>query len=287
MTTVTTIALLTKKDGMSAGLFSRYWRDVHGVLAARIPGFSGYTQFHLGARVRGISLPAHMAKAPPAAARFHGIAEVTFADEAARAGLASSEVAALIQADEQNVFKTSLLYNLAPGASRTYVSKRAAHAYAGCALLVGLRAGYSAAALLEAIGFWLVPALTANSAVIGVHVHALTSGDPDQWATAGVNNQQTPATAIEAILLVDGATSLETLHAINIALSSMPAVALDAARSLDVYRIAGRHAMVVDGRPTHLGLRGLKALQTITLAGAHNQLSNAVTEHLYGIQTTP
>ena len=42
---VSTIALLQRKDGLSDSLFSRYWRDVHGVLAARIPGFWSYTHF--------------------------------------------------------------------------------------------------------------------------------------------------------------------------------------------------------------------------------------------------
>jgi hypothetical protein len=47
MVGVTTIALLERKPSLSRPLFTRYWRDVHGVMAARIPGFESYTQYHV------------------------------------------------------------------------------------------------------------------------------------------------------------------------------------------------------------------------------------------------
>lgn len=68
---LTTIALLERKQGISRDLFSRYWRDVHGVMAARIPGFDSYVQHHvdpitdIGSRV---------------VEPFEGIAVVTFAN---------------------------------------------------------------------------------------------------------------------------------------------------------------------------------------------------------------
>src|SRR5690606_18606366 len=115
MTAVTTVALLRRKNGMDAALFSKYWRDVHGMLATRIPGFRSYVQYHLDA--------AHsLAWADDAEPdrSLHGIAVVDFDSEAQRGGLARSEVAALIREDEINLFQSSLLYNLPAGADRLW-----------------------------------------------------------------------------------------------------------------------------------------------------------------------
>lgn len=284
MKRVTTIALLSKKDGMTSCLFSRYWRDVHGVLAARIPGIDAYTQFHLGSVVRNLSLPTHVSRSWPVAARFHGIAEVSFACEAARAGLANSDVSALIQADEQNVFKTSLLYNLESGASRSYLDTQTTTDGAGFAMLLGLRPGHSTRELIEALECWLIPALIENPGITGLNLHVLTSGDPSQWRTAGVDNLQTPSTAFDAVLRIEGLNSDETLDIIKTACANGLPALFEPVGKLHLYRIAARHAMVEGARPTHLGLRGLDALETITRVGADNQLQSIVTRCIYGVE---
>jgi EthD domain len=103
--TVTTVALLERRGDISRDLFRRYWRDVHGVMAARIPGFDCYTQYHVTPVQTGIE-------------PFEGIAIVTYLSEADRAGLIHSEVTQHIHRDEQNVFRRALLYNLGEGADR-------------------------------------------------------------------------------------------------------------------------------------------------------------------------
>lgn len=40
------IYLIRRKPGMSVEDFHRYWREVHGAIAARIPGLRGYVQCH-------------------------------------------------------------------------------------------------------------------------------------------------------------------------------------------------------------------------------------------------
>ncbi|WP_439485915.1 EthD domain-containing protein [Blastomonas fulva] len=99
MVSITTVALIERRVDVSRELFSRYWRDVHGVMAARIPGFADYTQHHV--------TPLSDA-APP----FEGIAIVTFGSEDDRLGLATSEITRHIHRDEQNVFRRAMLYNL-------------------------------------------------------------------------------------------------------------------------------------------------------------------------------
>ncbi|WP_275629589.1 EthD domain-containing protein [Pseudomonas sp. 273] len=281
MNPVTTIALLSKKDGLSSPLFSKYWRDVHGVLAARIPGFESYVQFHLGAAVRGLPLSSHISRSILPTARFHGIAEVTFADAEARAGLASSEVAVHIQADERNVFKASLLYNLEPGASRIYLDNSSDTA-ASFFILLGRRTGRSENEFATTLERLLIT-LSNQAYISKLKIHNLASGDPSQWDTEGVDNCQTPATTFDAVLQVSGRDMDETLMSIRDAIENAPSGLFEGIGKLQLYPVAATYTMVLGGRPTQLGLRGLDALQTINATGAVNQLSETVTRCIYGI----
>ncbi|QSR28801.1 hypothetical protein CFH99_24570 [Nocardioides aromaticivorans] len=44
---VRTVALLGRKEGMTFQEFDDYWRDVHGPLAAKLPGVVRYIQRHV------------------------------------------------------------------------------------------------------------------------------------------------------------------------------------------------------------------------------------------------
>lgn len=75
------IYLIRRKPGMSAEDFHRYWREVHGAIAARIPGLRRYVQCHVIESDAG--------------AAYDGAAEVWFDDmEALRRAVASPEYAA-------------------------------------------------------------------------------------------------------------------------------------------------------------------------------------------------
>lgn len=289
---VSTLALLTMKKGLSPALFSAYWRDVHGILAARIPGFDSYTQFHLGRTLgKNLDLPPWVATAVPAGTRFHGIADVILDSEADRAGLASSAVAAHIQEDEQYVFRASLLYNLETGASRTHVFRQAVEsdALVGTSangtvfLLLGRRLGCSPADLTDSLEAGLIPALAEEAGVRQLRTHALASGDPSLWRTTGVDNIQTSATAFDMVLQVTAMPGGGAVEAINRALGRMTPNMLDTLGKAHGYEVRGRYQMVRGGRPTHLGLRGLNVMDTITAAGADKQRSAAVVEAIYGI----
>jgi uncharacterized protein (TIGR02118 family) len=80
---VKVIYLIRRKPGMSAEDFHRYWREVHGSIAARIPGLRRYVQCHA---IDG---------GPGFTGDFDGAAEVWFDDvEALRRAAASAEYAA-------------------------------------------------------------------------------------------------------------------------------------------------------------------------------------------------
>jgi len=85
---VKAIYLIRRKPGMSVEDFHRYWREVHGSIAARIPGLRRYVQCHAVEAGAGF------------AADYDGAAEVWFDDvDALRRAAASDEYAAA-RADE-------------------------------------------------------------------------------------------------------------------------------------------------------------------------------------------
>ena len=97
---VKVIYLIRRKSGLSTEDFHRYWRDVHGAIAARIPGLRRYVQCHAIARDGDGSA-------------YDGAAEAWFDDmEAVRRAVASPEYAAA-RADEGrfiNLEQTTLIF---------------------------------------------------------------------------------------------------------------------------------------------------------------------------------
>ena len=152
---VSTVALIERRPDISRSLFTRYWRDVHGVMAARIPGFDRYTQHHV-------------TPLDPGAEPFEGIAIVTYRSEEDRAGLIHSEVTQHIHRDEQNVFRRALLYNLGEGASRHIGGSADAE---GQDMFVVARAGDDIDADLAAL----------DHLPLYLAVYDLTGGDPAGW----------------------------------------------------------------------------------------------------------
>ncbi len=158
MAGVTTIALIERRADISRELFTRYWRDVHGVMAARIPGFDFYVQHHV-TQIAGDN----------GDIAFEGIAVVRFASEADRAGLAQSAVAAQIVRDEPNVFTRALLYNLEAQDSQHFNENTAEDRDV---------AGFLLFAEPGAAKHW---ASAASGLGMEVHLHDLRGADPSLW----------------------------------------------------------------------------------------------------------
>lgn len=266
MPAVTTVALLRKREGMSSPLFSKYWRDVHGMLATRIPGFRSYVQYHLESPW---PLAGNQHGSPGSS--LHGIAVVDFDSEEKRGGLADSEVAGLIREDEINLFHSSLLYNLPSGADSLWQQPtgEAAAAHHHFLLLRGASAAGEQA---------LRQGLQRHPGLQQLRSFALDRGDAGQWKTPGVDNQLSDDNQFALMLQITGDRSLSSEaigHAVQ-TLSPTP----DRVR---LYPVQAVYAMVSNGRPTHLGLRGLDVLQTIQATGADNQLDARLLQRLYGV----
>jgi len=259
MVSLTTVALLERKPDISRSLFTRYWRDVHGVMAARIPGFESYIQYHVTPQGdTGAST----------VEPFEGVAIVTFADAQDRAGLASSDISRYIQRDEQNVFRRALLYNLEAGANQT------------------LRAGTGRVA--EHAAFLLVPAsgiapktiaaALADNGLMELHLYDLVSGDPAAWNKTDIDDGGA-GRRFAAMIQGRWSNAGSAQRAINRATA-------EGRGEIAAYRIDEIHVMVDRGRPTQLGLRGWDALRTIHEAGAVNQLEDSVVEAIYRLPKT-
>ncbi|CAM3994930.1 EthD domain-containing protein [Novosphingobium lubricantis] len=255
MAGVSTVALLERKPSISRDLFSRYWRDVHGVMAARIPGFASYVQHHVTPILDIGSVAPEL---------FEGIALVTYADEADRNGLINSAVTPHIHRDEQNVFRRVLLYNLGEGASRALVRPKRSDD-AGLPVFVLIEAGQDATAVAAALE---------DAGATAIDIHDLTGGDPGGWndtdvADGGKGRQY-------------GAVVMTRWDNATVAHEAIAAIVAASGGSIAAYRTDAVHVMVDAGRPTALGLRGLDAVNTINQAGATNQLDRAVEEAIYG-----
>lgn len=89
---VKNIEFVNQRPGLQLGEFRRYWREVHGPLAAKIPSILRYEQNHLEPRAYG-------GDTPP---RYDGLAITWFESTAAMRAGAETEVYRATRADEAN-----------------------------------------------------------------------------------------------------------------------------------------------------------------------------------------
>lgn len=253
MVSVTTVALLARRTDISRDLFSRYWRDVHGVMAARIPGFESYTQHHV------TPISDDDWRKPEG---FEGIAVVTFAKLGDREGLISSEITKHIHRDERNVFRRALLYSLKPGASTGRNSGNDVDPRARFFLAVPADMSMSLADLVT---------MLESEGLVTLWIHDLTSGDPSSWNDTEVVERERRFIALIHVEWTDTLSAWTCLRRCIAAANEQFAL----------YRIDATYTMVESGRPTALGLRGLDAVRTIHEAGAVNQLEDAVVSAIY------
>ena len=253
MAGIRTVALIERKPDITRDLFTRYWRDVHGVMAARIPGFARYTQYHVTP-----------VKGREKGKNFEGIALVSFASEEDRAGLGNSAVTRHIHRDEQNVFRRALLYNLADGA------------------YTGDKGADRRSVVIES--FYLIPAgcdptqvqeIVQSAGCNFCDIYDLRSGDPSAW-------NETDATDGG-----EGETFIALLHAGWQDSFVRDAVDKSIEARIGIYTVDEVHIMVDGGYPTPVGLRGLDVVRTIMEAGADNQLAAAVVKDIYGTKLVP
>lgn len=287
-----TAGLLVGRRDLSPEMFTRYWRDVHGPLAARIHGFHQYWQHHLGAPQRAFWAIPGIDEVVSDTYRIDGFAETTFRDAADRDRLRRDPAAQALWHDEQNVFAATYLCPSATGDSRTLLDrfhngapqgKRSAPTY-----VVLLRRAETASQ--ETLASYLrdrfAPALARSPDVAKTRLHLLQSFDASAWDTPGVSHDLPAAAQHHAILELafrDAAAHQRLLASsgLQAILAELPGIVT----RMHTYPVTEVYTLVYEDRPTLVGLKGLPSMEAIVACGARNQVSPEVLKLLHGPET--
>lgn len=287
--TLMTAGLLDRKPSLSPEEFTRYWRDVHGPLAARIRGFQQYWQHHLGAPRVGFWPVRGVEQTVPDAYQLEGVAETTFRAAADREKLGQDPAAQALYLDEQNVFQATYLCPSAPGDSLTLLDRFEDGAPQGAQqvptyiVLLHRAEGAPQDALASYLRDRFGPALAASPELMKVRLHLLQPYDAAAWNTPNVRHDLPPRGQYQAILEIafrDASAERRFLASPTMkqAAGELPRVV----GAMHTYPVTATYTQVYDGRPTLVGLKGLSIAQTILAAGARNQTSPEVLHLLNG-----
>ncbi|REG46448.1 hypothetical protein EQ718_06310 [Paracoccus versutus] len=273
------VAILERRGDISSDLFQRYWRDVHGVLATRVPGFTSYVQYHL------LPDPFTPPGQPPASNPIDGIAEVIFAPSSGSSGLASSQVSDFIRRDEQILFSRVVSIPLSAEARTVWsedvwietenidpevqAPEQVYVLFQSAQSPEPEEVGKALARIAEGIS-------KADPALKPMTGHTLTQGNHEWWNTPNVAGQVAGLNYIAALRIRREAE--KSLGEIADVIGELDSVPLD---RFAIYRVAARYRMVADGQPTPLGMRGLDIMRTIHQAGAAEQGSDALLRSLF------
>jgi hypothetical protein len=287
-----TIGFIDARGDRPLDLVFRYWRDVHGVLAARIEGIEQYWQHHLGPPdpVLWPETPG-VARAPEPHLTLEGFAEVTFRTPEVGAAMAEDPAARRLQQDERNVFRGTFLHSTAPGNTVTLKDTRASNTPQGddglyrAILLLRQARGSESDGFRAFVRDRLAPALAADPDAIKLRLH-LFEPYTGAWDTPGVEN----ALAVDEswqgwleLVFPDRARAAAALR--SAAVSEVLTEAPDRLAAVHVYPVAQVWTPVYRNRPTHIGLRGYPAYETIQAVGAANQKTLPVLQLLFGADT--
>ncbi len=278
--TLASFGLLTTRRGLPVELCQTYWRDAHGLIAARIPGIFQYWQHHLGKPDAGLwpRLDGIECGCPPED-EFQGVSEGTFRSEEDRHRFGTHPAIALIAADEQNLFSRVAIYQSKAGNSRTFVDRLAEGGPIGRSrelrLLVFLksRAEVPSTAFSAFLRERFAPALAASPLVSRVRLHLFEPYDAAAWNTPNVAHDQSEAQQYQAMLELVFADRLAARR--FLASADYQATATEQPRFLHTVHVfpePASYTMVAEGQLTVAGRRGGTSAETILAVGAFNQL---------------
>lgn len=289
--TVSHGVLLDRKESLSPDLWGRYWRDVHGPIAARIVGLHEYWQHHLSAPLIDFwsNLGTTIDQSVQPQYVIEGLAEVTFVSEAVRSKLGSSRAAAQLGDDEQNLFAGTWLYLAREGNARTIKDQLTDNAPQGSQTVLKLivllrqKTGIGKDEFRSFVINRFANVLAADNSVRKVRMHLVETYDPSVFKAPNVEHNLPVEQQIQAWAEV----VFEDRRAADSLFASLPykAVSADAKRYLEgvsTYPVHSTYTLVYGGRPTLVGLRGLDVATAVRAVGARNQTSEEVLRTLYG-----
>ena len=265
-----------------------YFRDVHGMIGARVPGFYCYWQHHFGP-AEGNVFPklAGISDAPDAADQFDAIAHIVHRSEDERlsgAKRGDDKVAGLVGVDEQNPFEATYVHFTTAGNSVTFTDRLAdwrrsgETTYPKFFAFMGKRSGQTAGDFHDALRSEVAPAWAKSDDLAKLRLNLLEDYDASAWTTPNVDHERAEDKRYNAVIEM----------AFDTPLAQAAFFASDAYRGTEDRQralIATRHAFperaqyayLFEGEPTLVAKRGYPAAALIEEFGAANQLPDEVT----------
>lgn len=253
-----------------------YWRDVHGVLDARLPGLWAYKQLHcdpVPARpfppIPGVEQAWADGDSPEA------VALLLFLDEEALRTCAESELAVLARQDNLELVERNIHY-LVADAARTYVDRTGDAAPQGpvqhptYAVFLRRRSEVAVHDFRAATGT-LAERWSADPGVLRLRLQAL--GRPEGQHPLGPEHLHD---ALVELVVADEAVCARLVDTAASTLIGRVASVLNTVQAREVY------AILVGGKPTQVGLRGWAPVQAIRAMGARIQEDERLLELMYG-----
>jgi hypothetical protein len=265
-----------------------YWRDVHGIMFARVPGLWQYRQLRLAANRADLWPASHdISFDVPAVAQPQGLPHGLFLSEADLAAFGNNPIARETIPNDAHNFIGRIGAQLSPLRSgRTLVDRINSRAMQGpppvptFALCFVPRAGPASA---ETFHRYLTQQLARQwselPGVLRLRVEPLPPYDRSAMASPGVPHQwpsdETYLGWIELAVRNEGMVGdlLEGVAVDELA---------EQVGAIHTYPVREIYTIISAGRPTEVGLRGYPAVQTIIAAGADVQRSEETLNLLFG-----
>ncbi|MBN1239312.1 MAG: ethyl tert-butyl ether degradation protein EthD [Gammaproteobacteria bacterium] len=266
-----------------------YWRDVHGIMFARVPGLWQYRQLRLSPNrpdlwrppIPGISFDASDEAQP------HGIPHALFLSESDLVAFGSNPIAdEIIPNDARNfIGRIGALLSSSRG-GRTFVDRIDHPELQGVpplptfAVCFVARAGASSTeAFHRYLTTHIAPLWSEHPGVMRLRVEPLPPYDRSAMSSPGVPhrwpNEETYLGWIELAVREEGVIS-------DLAAGAAADGLAERIGAIHTYPVREVYTIISAGRPTEVGLRGYPAVQTIIAAGADDQRSETLLNLLFG-----
>jgi hypothetical protein len=265
-----------------------YWRDVHGIMFARVPGLWQYRQLRLAANrpdlwpaVQGISIDV------PDVAQPQGMPHGLFLSEADLVAFGNNPIARETIPNDAHNFIGRIGAQLSPSSrGRTLVDRINDPAMQGpppvptfVLCFVPRGAAASAESLHRYLAEHIARPWSGHPGVMRLRVEPLPPYHRSVMRSPGVAHQwpndETYLGWIELAVRNEGVVGDLLAGAVADELAKQVG-------AIHTYPVREVYTIISAGRPTEVGLRGYPAVQTIIAAGASDQRSEAVLNLLFG-----
>lgn len=284
----TACVTLKRKKGVPQELFDLYWRDVHGPIAARIPGQQDYYQHHLTYDEGGAwhQVP-DIDYDFPEEDRFNGLGEGTFATDADVQRYFTGAGGVLMK-DEPNLFEETVVYTSRGDNSKTFIDNTSNddplhRSIDQTKFLVFFKKadGVSIEDFRRFMSETYAPALAGSGHVLKLRLHLPDEHDntnpPNAHATSqSVSHYKAPEKQYQGVLEVVFADRLQMSR--TFASTEYTAIAAEQPkfiRQIHTYTV-NTYTLISGGELTLAGVRGYHEAELITRIGAANQLEDDV-----------